>query len=96
MSRRKEPGPAVRRAYVAGETLETIARRHGISHPLIYRAVDAEGDAPLRRKRLWTPEEDALIMRGTLRGRELAAVLDRTQDAIRSRRLYLRSREDAP
>jgi len=75
-----------------GQSIREIVQTVGVSHPIIYRALRTHG-VPLR-KRLWTPEEDALLATD-LTGAEIARLTLRTPDAVKQRRRYLnRRRQD--
>ena len=75
-----------------------IAAQAGVTKTTVYRAIHRlevnRGNAVARRKRLWTPEEDAKIVDPPVDDLALSREMDRTVYAIRSRRKLLRDRGD--
>jgi transposase len=77
--------------YESGESIKSIVRTCGVSHPVIYQALHDAG-VPLR-KRPWTEAED-MVLTTDLPDDVIAEVLVRSVDAVRMRRSYLGKRAD--
>lgn len=70
--------------------ISTIVREVNVSHPIIYATLDRMGIP--RRKRPWTPQEDALLAT-ELPGKTIAELTVRTHGAVKARRYYLANRK---
>lgn len=82
--------------YAVGVPVAEIVARHGVTHPILYKALRRRGQGPSRvrnRKRLWTADEDALILARESPDASIAHLIGRTEMAIRSRRYLLATRE---